>query len=92
MDQSAGEEDYYCISLFQDQLKASGFWWIVNDDKNNNFVPDTLQNALYISAHLVLTLFTEQAFSSYCYNSPISLIEETEAQASNFKRLYSYKW
>ena len=44
-----GEEDYYCISLFQDQLKASGFWWILNDDKNNNFVPDTLQNALYIS-------------------------------------------
>ena len=82
-----GEEDYYCISLFQDQLKASGFWWILNDDKNNNFVPDTLQNALYISAHLVLTLFTEQDFKVVIVIIPISLIEETEAQASNFKKV-----
>ena len=46
-----------------------------------------LQNALYISAHLVLTLFTEQAFKVVIVISPISLIEETEAQASNFKKV-----
>lgn len=53
------------VYYFLDQLKASRFWWILNDNKNNNFVlnyyvPDALLSALYILAYLVLTISIEQ--------------------------------
>lgn len=53
----------------------------------NYYVPDTLQSALHTLAHLVLTLSTEQPFKVVIVTIPISLNEETEAQANNFSKV-----
>lgn len=78
------EEDGYNILLFLDYIKASRFWWLLNDNKNSNFVlnyyvPDTLLSALYVLVHLALILCTDQSFKVIIITIPISVNEETEA-------------
>lgn len=86
------EEDGYNILFFLDYLKASRFWWLLNDNKNNNFVlnyyvPDTLLSALYVLAHLALILCIEQSFKVIIVTIPISLNEETQAQVYNLNKV-----
>lgn len=86
------EEDGYNIWLFLDYMKASRFWWLLNDNKNNGFVlnyyvPDILLSALYVLVHLALILCTEKSFKVIIVTIPISLNEETKAQVYNLNKV-----